>query len=171
MTMNIYVANLGKYNEGILKGEWLTLPVSEEELNQFLTEKVGINAEYEEWAIHDYECDYIKISEYENIFKLNEIAEKVENLADYEKETFKALIECETSDVEEALEILENGNFIVYNDIDTVYDLGYAVAEETGILSQIPENLQSYFDFEKFGRDLTFEGYCIASNNIAIQTF
>lgn len=30
--INIYLTNLGKYNEGELVGEWVELPVSDEEL-------------------------------------------------------------------------------------------------------------------------------------------
>ena len=46
MMMNIYLTNLGKYNEGELVGEWVKLPVSDEEL-QKVFERIGINEEYE----------------------------------------------------------------------------------------------------------------------------
>lgn len=42
--MNIYLTNLGKYNEGQLIGEWVELPVSNEEL-QKVFERIGINEE------------------------------------------------------------------------------------------------------------------------------
>ena len=32
--LKIYIANLGKYNEGELVGEWLTLPTTDEELQE-----------------------------------------------------------------------------------------------------------------------------------------
>lgn len=80
--LNLYVANLGKYNEGELKGGWIVLPKTEEEINEFLKEEVGINDQYEEWAIHDYETDFgIKVGEYDNIFELNEIAEKINDMS------------------------------------------------------------------------------------------
>ena len=34
MMMNIYLTNLGKYNEGELVGEWVQLPISNEELQE-----------------------------------------------------------------------------------------------------------------------------------------
>ena len=74
MMMNIYLTNLGKYNEGELVGEWVKLPVSDEEL-QKVFERIGINEEYEEYFITDYECDFYEIGEYENIDTLNEKAE------------------------------------------------------------------------------------------------
>ena len=33
--INIFITNLGKYNEGELIGEWVTLPISEEELKKY----------------------------------------------------------------------------------------------------------------------------------------
>ena len=37
--LKVYVANLGKYNEGELVGDWISLPVENEELEKFLSEK------------------------------------------------------------------------------------------------------------------------------------
>ena len=52
--MRIYIANLGKYNEGELVGAWFTPPVGFEEVK----ERIGLNDEYEEYAIHDYELPF-----------------------------------------------------------------------------------------------------------------
>ena len=40
-----------QYNEGELVGAWFTPPVDFEEVK----ERIGLNDEYEEYAIHDYE--------------------------------------------------------------------------------------------------------------------
>ena len=45
--MRIYIANLGKYNEGELVGAWFTPPVDFEEVK----ERIGLNDEYEEYAL------------------------------------------------------------------------------------------------------------------------
>lgn len=50
MDVKRYVANLAKYNEGKLAGEWLTLPKSREELEERLQVIMG---EDEEYTIHD----------------------------------------------------------------------------------------------------------------------
>ena len=47
--MQVYIANLGKYNEGKLVGGWFSFPLDEE----VIAERIGLNAEYEEYAIHD----------------------------------------------------------------------------------------------------------------------
>lgn len=49
--MRVYIANLGKYLEGESIGEWFTLPVVFEDVQ----ERIGLNERYEEYAIHDYE--------------------------------------------------------------------------------------------------------------------
>ena len=45
--MQVYIANLGKYNEGELVGDWFSFPLDEE----VIAERIGLNAEYEEYAI------------------------------------------------------------------------------------------------------------------------
>jgi antirestriction protein len=44
-----------------------------------------------------------------------------------------------------------------YGEFESFTDLAYHLMEETGDLDQIPENLRSYFDYEKFGDDLSFD--------------
>jgi hypothetical protein len=50
---------LGKYNEGELVGACFTFPIGFEEVK----EKIGLNDEYEEYAIHDYEMS-VPVSKY-----------------------------------------------------------------------------------------------------------
>lgn len=40
--INIYITNLGKYNEGMLIGEWVKLPVDQNELQNVLN-RIGSN--------------------------------------------------------------------------------------------------------------------------------
>lgn len=47
--MAVYIANLGKYNEGELVGAWFTFPIDEDDV----AERIGLNKYYEEYAIHD----------------------------------------------------------------------------------------------------------------------
>ena len=68
--MRIYIANLGKYNEGELVGAWFTPPVDFEEVK----ERIGLNDEYEEYAIHDYELPF-EIDEYTPIEEVNRLCE------------------------------------------------------------------------------------------------
>lgn len=93
-TARVYVANLGKYNEGELVGGWIDLPVPEAKLDRFLEEVVGLELDpgrafergmagervYEEYAVHDYdysgilfELDY-RPGEHEDLRALNDMA-------------------------------------------------------------------------------------------------
>ena len=75
--MQVYIANLGKYNEGEAVGAWFTPPICHEDV----AEKLGLNAEYEEYAIHDYEAP-IEIGEYTSIDELNRIYEALQELSE-----------------------------------------------------------------------------------------
>ena len=77
--MAVYIANLGKYNEGYLVGAWFTFPIDEEDVK----EKIGLNEQYEEYAIHDTDNFPIDIGEYVSIEELNEMYEMIEELPDY----------------------------------------------------------------------------------------
>ena len=115
--MEIYLTNLGKYNEGYLVGEWVHLPISSDDLRGVL-DRIGINKEYEEFFITDYECDYIKIDEFDSLSSLNMIAEKMENLSSTEKILFEYFLNYENLGVSEGWTIPEYlANYIDYEAI------------------------------------------------------
>ena len=75
--MRIYVANLGAYNNGELKGEWFDLSVVMEEVFQSVFDEHELDESgqpYGDYAIHDYELPF-EINEYTSIEALNDIAE------------------------------------------------------------------------------------------------
>lgn len=165
----VFITNLGKYNEGKLIGKWLDLPC--EDIESELS-SIGVSEEpdengvyYEEYFITDYENDYgYKVGEYDSLDDLNEIAEELENLDEYEKEVVNAFIE-NGSDIEEALDRLRDGNYMVFSNCSDMTDVAYQYIEETGLLNDIPEGLRNYFDYEAYGRDMSFEGTFIFTDN------
>ena len=92
--IQIFLTNLGRYVEGCLIGEWVKLPVAEDKLEEVLA-RIGINERYEEYFITDYESLFpnLYISEYASINELNEFAERVEELADFDYEKLAAVLE------------------------------------------------------------------------------
>ncbi|ENY8630216.1 TPA: antirestriction protein ArdA [Clostridioides difficile] len=234
--LNIYITNLGKYNEGELIGEWAEFPVNEEELQEILN-RIGINEEYEEYFITDFETDIegLEISEYSNIEQLNELAKELEGLEEYEIEQLKALLGCGYIDFYDMLEgdicsLSDNYTFIQLDyrsalddenlgrsyieeiccdDLSFIQDIAYYFdieafsrdlrfdkdmiienlyeenieyyenmtdiefaenyIEQLGDIEELgQETLEKYFDYELYGRDLRYEGICIASNYLAI---
>ena len=162
--LNIYLTNLGKYAEGELLGEWVELPVSQDELKEVF-KRIGINEQYEEYFITDYECDFYEVGEYENLDTLNEIAEKLNELEEEESTVAKALMsECGYT-LDEAIEKVNNGDYRIYSDCNDMTDVAYEVVEECGYLNNVPENVARYFDYEAFGRDLGIEGTFIFLDN------
>lgn len=163
MKISAYVTNLGLYNEGYLCGEWVTFPIDEDEERE-LMDRIKIDEFHEEYFITDYETDIsgLEIGEYTSIASLNEMAEALEDLSDYDAEIVEALI-GNGYDLEDA--ISRKDDCMVYSDCYSMADVAEQYAEETGLLDSIPENLRFYFDFEAFGRDMSFEGEFIFTSS------
>jgi len=154
--LKIYLTNLGKYNEGYLIGEWVTLPIDSDELEE-VKQRIGINEHYEEWFITDFETDVdgVEVGEYTNIDELNEMAEMLEELDENELEIVAALM-SEGYGINEAID--KKDDCYVYFDCYDMEDVARQYCDSCGILDTMPENLQNYFDFAAFGRDMSFEG-------------
>lgn len=169
--LKIALTNLGKYNEGYLIYKWLELPATQEEIDKTL-EAIGIDGEeYEEYFITDYETDIegLKVGEYEYLEALNELAERYENLEDYEQDAVTAVIEANGYDLEEALGIVERGAYTLYSHCDTLEDLAESLFED-GCFGDTKAmgNLVNYIDFERLGRDLGFDGYTETSKGVIL---
>lgn len=153
MELNVYVANLGKYNEGFLVGEWFTLPVDFDEV----AKKIGLNEEYEEYAIHDYEAPF-KIGEYTSLASLNDIAERINSLADYEHDDLELLLETGELTFDEAMDVLENCTYTIYTDCKDMGEVAYQWYDETGMINEIPSSIVNYIDWDSIGRDMEMDG-------------
>lgn len=87
-----------------------------------------------------------------SLFLVNDLAENVE---DVDEDIVLSFIESDSSDPK-ALESVDFDNCSLYRDVSTDRELGEYVVEELGAeLSR--EQLELYFDYEKFGRDVRLE--------------
>lgn len=192
--IKLYLANLGKYNEGILKGEWVELPLSETELEEVMvnigvahydkegnfvpyvieTDEKGYEYVYEEYAIHDYETDLnISISEYSSLDNLNAIAENVEK---YELDYVNVLLDDGVIGMKDIIEgdleeIMQNYTFVELEpNMNEEQEVGYACVDEIygGPEYLSKEILERYFDYEAFGRDILLSGEGFVSGNILV---
>lgn len=174
MTVKIWIGNLGKYNEAISHGDWLTLPIADEEdFAEFLEQKCGIGEcdefgqPYEEWHICDVYSDIpgITIGEYASvreIMELSELVEEIESLKDYEYKACLAFMEADTDDWKFAIECIESGRYLHLSHIDNYYDLGEYWFIESGYRNEMPEHLIEFFNFEKYGEHCGEQG-CMTS--------
>ena len=121
--MQVYIANLGKYNEGELVGDWFSFPLDEE----VIAERIGLNAEYEEYAIHDTDNFPMEISEYTSIEELNRIYEQLEELPDYLLDDLDSFVSYYGS-LEELVE--HKDDIILYSGCETMTDLAYYLIDE-----------------------------------------
>lgn len=162
MKVKIYLSNLRKYTEGNENGKWLQLPMESEKLHTIFNAIVGKD---EEWIILDSDAPFF-ISEYDNIFELNNLLKNF-NESGIDDVTVKLI--CRVSDTkEEALERLETGSYIVI-DVDAVsstwmsgidYEELYGmVLNEEGynnlFKEPIPEDMIDYIDFSQVWTDLS----------------
>lgn len=104
--VTLYVTNLGKYNEGELVGEWLSLPCEKEEIDECL-KRIGINEEYEEYFITDYDNNVLNLetSEYINIYELNEKLIEIAELCKEDSDLHKIQALLEYGAVSDVFEI------------------------------------------------------------------
>ena len=158
--ISIYITNLGKYNEGYLMGEWVKLPVPADKLDEVL-ERIGIDGEYEEYFITDYEASFanLNLSEYTSIEALNSFAERLDEMESWEVEKLAAVLEYETvSSITDIMDIIDHlDDFDILADVEDDEGLGRYYAEEFCTLEVVPEHLRRYFDYEAYGRDIRLE--------------
>ena len=166
-----FVTNLGKYNEGMLVGEWVKLPTTEEEM-QKVFERIGIGKQdefgqpYEEWFITDYECPIYGVQkmlgEYESLDKLNYLASLIDELSLSDQEKLVAIMEAgcdEVSDIDDLINLTFNLDcYDIMPGINDESDLGYYYAHEAGIYSEKDLGpLANYIDYERYGRDIAMD--------------
>jgi len=145
MNMQIYVTGSGQ-----TVGRWLSLPMSRDNLKQALEEIADGN---EAWEIHDFEAPFI-IDRDDNVFSVNETAAA---LAEYDHRLVYALCGC-TDSVEQVLRILIGGQYRVYYDVDSLYEVADALLR-SGYYGRVPVALWRYIDFDKVIHDLEDAGW------------
>lgn len=155
--MRVYIANLGKYNEGYLVGDWFSFPLDEEEI----AERIGLNAEYEEYAVHDTDNFPCEVCEYTSIRELNNLYEMINELDDYIIDQLNEFISYYGT-LEELVDHKDDIHF--YPNCDSMEDVARYYADELQMLGEIPPSLQEFIDYEAYGRSLEMGGYFIETS-------
>lgn len=124
------------------------LPISSEELaERFGYEGQEIEVTFDSIeGLPDLDCERL------NLDLANELAEKLE---DVDEDIILSFIESESSDPK-VLAITEFDDCSLYADVSTDRELGEYIVDDMGVkLSR--EQLERYFDYEKYGRDVRLE--------------
>lgn len=160
--ISVFLNTWKNYNEnGADGGFWVELPCNLDEVLERLAESTGEDVDEMEVFINDYETDIngLEISENTNISDLNETAEELESLDEYDLEKLEAILESDGGSLENAI---ENIDCYEYYSNTTLENLAYEFVEEMNL----PEFAQRYFDYEAFARDLGYDGYTETENGV-----
>jgi antirestriction protein len=183
-TPKIYVGTYGMYNAGSLFGKWFDLSdysdaqefykdCYEYHRNEFLSNGCRPELMFQDWE----NIPPFLISEsslHQDTFKYFEALSEMD---DDRTEAFE--IYCSNiiswpangNDLEETLEGFNEAYQGYYGGAwkDPKTEFTYRYIEDTGMLSQAPEILERYFDYEVFGRDLFLEGYSEYDGHVFID--
>ena len=174
----VFITNLGKYNEGYLLGEWVTLPTTREELKEAF-KRIGIGQKddfghlYEEWFITDYEVPscvsdvYDQLGEYEDLDLLNYFAVRLDEMEDCELDVYEAVLEAGLSGSTNLVNLINLtfnlDSYELIPDVDDDDALGTVMADELYSEEDLGQ-LANYIDYERYGRDIRLEeGGCFTS--------
>lgn len=120
----------------------LSLPCDEQELK-------------DSYTIVGYENSWQYVSEKPLTLKeLNTFAQDLQDIEDNgDEEWLAAYVDATGCDLYIAIDKYDTATF--YHDMDLV-DVAYSIVEDC---YNLPENIERYFDYEAFARDLRFDGY------------
>lgn len=166
--MKLYITDLSAYNAGHLIGKWVELPMDEDELKVKIKtiliagQKACNDTDFhEEIFITDYEAD-IAIEEYDDVYKLNDLAEALAEFSDYDLLKLKYL----SSEGYDEKAVIETGigsydveiyDFRGDSSFTDTFELLAMQFVDDGLFGEIPESLESYINYEKIARDLRID--------------
>lgn len=172
----IYVACLASYNNGHLHGAWIDATQDADDIKAEIAEKVLRTSPYpnvrvgpdnvpssEEWAIHDYEgFEGLTLSEYESMDKVADLARLLEEHG----EAYAKYVDLVGTDhaTEEGFQDAYRGEY------DSAEAYAEELVEQTHDLKALG-TLANYIDYEKFARDMTYEGTSFVDGGRGVYVF
>ncbi len=159
MEFTATVANLGKYNAGILAAAPLSFPTTTEQVQALLRE-IGVDGlRYEETIILEYSVDLkgiaSKLGEFAHIDELNYLASRLSELPQEDREKFAAAV-CHgeyADNLQDLINLTYNLDcYSLYATVQTPEEYGRWLIEELQTI-QLPEQARDYFDYEAYGED------------------
>ena len=168
INFRICVTSLSDYNDGILYGAWIDFEdcVSADDVRDKINAMLVASPfaqEHElkadEWAIHDYELPgSLEAEEYSEIDELWDCYETLQELEDNEMEAFLTFFDFEGGKYPSHVNIA-NFREAYRGFYKSEEDFAEELVDECGYLSDMPETLRDYFDYEALARDLFMTDY------------
>ena len=165
----IWTGSYGYYNEGMLVGEWVSLPMDSDALQATIRTACKVDAHHEEVGIFDTDFDFdgYQVSQYDSIDSVNALAAAIESADEHQLNAATAYMSmlCDL-DALKAANIIMNADDIAYYaytvDSPLMSDderLGYSLLEDTDTMRKLEDmGIVGYFDFEGYGRDARLSG-------------
>lgn len=159
--MKVAVEEWELYNNGILLCKWFdTEADTQEEVAEYVAQAKAaykLNSNDLEMFIADVEDDATGlIKGDESLCYAYEVTQKIITLQEQERIALKLMLQNGVvSDLDEAIEHL---NDMICTGERKMEDVAYNYVHDTGLLANLEERLQCYFDYEALGRDMELEG-------------
>mgnify|MGYP005987751999 CR=1 FL=1 len=170
--LKIYITDLAAYNKGFLIGEWISLPINEDELSEAINKVLrGGEAicaieygyeEHEEYFITDWEfedgLELFEVEEHSNPYILNKQLQLVEEHGAINslKELSFLLTNGYANDVEDALEKLDN---VILHENQSMKDIAFNLMDELyGVDYKLPAIIANNIDYEGIAYELEISG-------------
>ena len=159
--MKIAVEEWELYNNGILLCKWFdTEADTQEEVAEYVAQAKAVhnlNSNDLEMFIADVEDDATGlIKGDESLCYAYEVTQKIIDLKEHERTALKLMLQNGVvNDVDEAIEHLED---MICTCERKMEDVAYNYIHDTGLLANLEERLQCYFDYEALGRDMEING-------------
>jgi len=150
--VEIYVACLASYNNGVLHGTWLDATLEPPQIMETVSDMLKASPEpgAEEWAIHDYSgFGSLRLGEYESLERVQAIARLI---ADHGALAV-ALLDDSHGDLDYARRVLDSGSCVGPYDSVADYAREY-MQDHLGVTCW----LVPYIDYERLARDLLLSG-------------
>jgi antirestriction protein len=177
--LKVYLTDLAAYNKGTLFGEWVTLPLDEEELSTAV-DKVLRGGEaicaieygyekHEEYFLTDYEWDeqieLFDVDEYVNLSQLNKELQSIDGVSIQQLKALQFLLsEGFASNLDDALTKLDD---VIIHENQTMEDVAYNLMQELYGVDMFPSIIANHIDYAAIARDLEIDGnYTVTGDDV-----
>lgn len=145
---------------GHLIGEWVGLPISQDELQEVLAE-IGITDGNDSFFISDSETENfdIPIDQHTDFSELNKLVVRIDEVDEAEQYKLAALIEIEgPADFDAVYDIIDRlDKYDFLSEIQDDEALGRYFAIDCDMLQGTPTNMVRFFNFRSYGWNLRYE--------------